>query len=314
MNVLRRSELFALAPLLAAVLWGGMYVVSKWGFDSIPPVTLAFLRVVLGAVTLLIAVRRLYPRRGFTRSEWYGFAVLGVWVAVTIATQFVGTDLTTASEGALITVLTPVFTLVFGVVVLDELLTRRKTVGMGVALAGTVVVLASRHDLADLGAGSAFGIAMLVLASVGWAVYTVWGKPLIRRYSALETAAYSTVVAVPLLAVAVPAEFAVTGTNPASIPVTLPLAAAVFYLGVLSTAVAWYCWYKGIEYADTGTVAVYFFAQPVVGAALGAALLGEPLGPGFFAGGVVMAVGIYLVSTAEGAQDSETVETERRGG
>ena len=313
MNDALRSNAFALAPLLAAVLWGGMYVVSKWGFDAVPPVTLAFLRVVLGAITLLIAVGLSYPRRDFSRSDWYGFAVLGVWVAVTLATQFVGTDLTTASEGALITVLTPVFTLVFGVVVLDELLTRRKSVGMAVALAGTVVVLASRHDLSDLGAGSALGIAMLVLASVGWAVYTVWGKPLIRRYSALETATYSTVVAVPMLGLAVPVEFAVTDASPAAIPVTLPLLAAVFYLGVLSTAVAWYCWYKGIEYVDTGTVAVYFFAQPVVGAALGAAVLGEPLDAGFFAGGAVMAVGIYLVSTAPRASASETVPETDRG-
>jgi len=66
----------------------------------------------------------------------------------------------------------------------------------------------------------------------------------------------------------------------------------------LSTAVAWYCWYKGLETLDAGTVAVYFFAQPVVGAALGALLLGESIGPGFVAGGVILGVGIYLVSTA----------------
>lgn len=105
-----RGKTFALAPLLAATLWGGMYVISKWGFDAIPPVTLAFLRVVLGAAALLVVVRFVYPRRSFSRRDWRGFAVLGVWVTVTMVTQFVGTQLTTASQGALITVLTPVFT------------------------------------------------------------------------------------------------------------------------------------------------------------------------------------------------------------
>lgn len=201
----------------------------------------------VGAVTLLVAVRVQYPNREFTREEWSGFTVLGFWVAVTLATQFVGTDLTTASEGALITVLTPVFTLLFGVVVFDELFTRRKLGGMAIALLGTVLVLGSRYDLSELGAGSAVGIAMLVLASVGWAVYTVWGKPLIRKYSALETATYSTVLSVPMLAVLVPAEFVLTGATLSSIPVTGPVIAAVLYLGVLSTAVAWYCWYKGLS-------------------------------------------------------------------
>ncbi len=275
-----------------------MYIVSKWGFDAIPPVTLAFLRVALGAATLLGVVRFVYPTRAFSRQDWTGFGFLGVWVAVTMVTQFVGTDLTTASEGALITVLTPIFTLVFGVVVLDETLTRRNVFGMGLAVCGTGLVLAGQYDLASVGLGSLFGVLLLVLASVGWAVYTVWGKPLIRRYSALETATYSTMLAVPLIGLLVPVELAVADVALSTIPFTLPVVAAVSYLGVLSTAVAWYCWYKGLETLDAGTVAVYFFAQPVVGAGLGALLLGESVGPGFVAGGVILAGGIYLVRTA----------------
>ncbi len=64
-----------------------------------------------------------------------------------------------------------------------------------------------------------------------------------------------------------------------------------------ATAAAWYLWYKGLEYVPAGTVAVFFFAQPAVGAALGAALLGESLGTGFLGGGALMAVGIYAVSS-----------------
>ncbi len=290
-------RVLAFAPLLAAVFWGGMYVVSKWGFDAIPPITLGFLRVLLGAAVLVVLVRIYYPTRAFSRRDWYGFTFLGVWVAITMATQFVGTDLTTASEGSLITVLTPVFTVVLGVFVLDELITRRKSFGMGLALVGTVLVLAGQYDLVTIGAGSVMGIVMLIVASAGWAIYTVWGKPLIRRYSALETATYSTVIAVPMLAVLVPIELYVRDIAIGSIPVTLPIIAAVLYLGVLSTAVAWYCWYKGLEFADAGTVAVYFFAQPLVGAALGALFLDETVGLGFVLGGVLMAVGIYFVST-----------------
>ncbi len=292
-----RREWMALAPLLAAVFWGGMYVVSKWGFGAIPPVTLAFFRVTLGAAVLMLLVRNRYPRRQFSRDDWLSFTVLGGWVALTMATQFVGTDLTTASEGALITVLTPVFTVVLAALVLGERLTLPKTAGMAVALAGTVVVLAGQYDLRTIGAGSLIGIALLVVASVGWAAYTVWGKPLIRQYSALETATYSTVLAVPMLAVFVPLELSLRGLTLDSLSFALPVLAAIVYLGVVSTAAAWYCWYKGLEYVGAGTVAVYFFAQPVVGAALGSLFFGDSLGAGFVVGGVVMAVGMYLVST-----------------
>ena len=288
---------YALAPLLAAALWGGMYVVSKWGFALVPPVTLAFLRVALGAATLYAVVRARRPPRSFSRTDRRGFVVLALWVTVTMVTQFVGTELTNASQGALLTVLTPVFTLALGVVVLDEFLTRRKALGTGLALAGTALVLAGQYDFSTVAAANVSGVAALFLASFGWAVYTVRGKPLIRKYSALETATYSTLAATPMLAVLVPIELALRGISLADIPVTPPVIAAVLYLGVASTALAWYLWYKGLEYVDAGTVAVFFFAQPVVGAALGAALLGEDLGSLFVAGAAVMAAGIYLVSS-----------------
>jgi drug/metabolite transporter (DMT)-like permease len=302
---------YALAPLGAATLWGGMYVVSKWGFAAIPPVTLGFLRVALGAAALLAVVRWRRPTPDFSAADRRRLVALGGIVAATIATQFVGTDLTNASQGALLTVLTPVFTLLLGVAVLSEPLTRRKAAGMALAAAGTLLVLAGRYDLGAIAAGNAVGVAALLAASLAWAAYTVYGKPLVRRYSALETAAYSTLAAVPMLAVLAGVELAVLGHDPVvsgsdlavsgdplvAFPPTLPVVAAVLYLGLASTAGAWYLWYKGLEYADAGTVAIFFFAQPVVGAALAAVLLGESLGPTFLVGGGVMAAGVYVVST-----------------
>lgn len=288
----------AFAPLAAAALWGGMYVVSKWGFSAIPPVTLAFLRVALGAAALLAVVRGTRPTRSFSRAEWGGFAFLGFWVTATLVTQFVGTDLTNASQGSLLTVLTPVFTLLLAVWWLGEPLTPWKVAGIGLAAVGTVLVVIGQYDLTALTAGNASGVALLLGASFAWAAYTVYGKPLVRRYSALETATYSTVLATPMLAVLVPLEFAMRDVTLAAIPVTPPVAGAVFYLGLLSTAAAWYLWYKGLEYIDAGTVAVFFFAQPVVGAVLGALLLGEDLGSLFVLGGGIMAAGVYTVGRA----------------
>jgi drug/metabolite transporter (DMT)-like permease len=204
-----------------------------------------------------------------------------------------------------------VFTLALGVALLDESLSRAKVVGTALALLGTLVVVAATTDLGTLaggaetatvgglgGSAAALGVLTLLLASLGWALYTVQGAPLVRRYGALRTATYSTLFAVPLLAVGAGVEVAATGVDLGTIRWTPALLAAVGYLGVASTALAWYLWYKGLEYVDSGTVAVFFFAQPVVGTVLGVLLLGEQAGPGFVLGGAVMAAGIYVVSTA----------------
>lgn len=286
---------FALAPLVAAGLWGGMYVVSKWGFTLIPPVTLGFLRVVLGA-SVLSAVALASGRRAPSRADWPGFLALGGWVTLTIVTQFVGTELTNASQGSLLTVLTPVFTVLLGAMVLGERVTTAKATGMAVAGVGTVVVLAGQYDLSALAADNLLGVGLLVVASVAWAGYTVWGVDVVRRYGALEAATYSSIASVPMLGILAAGELWALGISPADVPVTAESVATVLYLGVASTAAAWYLWYKGLEYVSAGTVAVFFFAQPAVGAALGAVLLGEHLGGGFLIGGVLMAVGIWIVS------------------
>lgn len=284
---------FALAPLLAASIWGGMYVVSKWGFDRIPPLTLGFLRVAIGGVILYGVVR--YRGVEVDPADHRAFTVLGGWVAATIALQFLGTELTNASQGSLLTVLTPVFTVALGATVLGERVTTEKATGMAIALVGTLIVVAGRYGLPAVASGNAAGVALLVLASFTFAGYTVWGLPVVRRYSAMTAAAYSTVAAAPMLAVTAVVELwwlrapltAVTS------PGTL---LAVGYLGVGSTAAAWYLWYKGLEFVPAGTVAVFFFAQPVVGTALGTAFLGEAVGVGFVVGGGLLALGVWLVS------------------
>lgn len=298
---------FALAPLAAAALWGGMYVVSEWSFALVPPLTLGFARVVIGGGALGIVVAGIGGRTP-PRGEWPAFLTLGGWVALTIATQFVGTELTNASQGSLLTVLTPVFTVLLGAALLGERLTARTAGGIAVAGVGTAVVLAGRYDLGSVATGNRLGVALLVVASVAWAGYTVRGVRVVRRYGALRAATYSTLASVPILGVLAAGELWYLGLSPADIPITVESAFAVLYLGLASTAAAWYLWYKGLEYVPAGTVAVFFFAQPVVGAALGVALLGESLGPGFLVGGALMAVGIHAVSrertgATDGADD-----------
>jgi drug/metabolite transporter (DMT)-like permease len=84
-----------------------------------------------------------------------------------------------------------------------------------------------------------------------------------------------------------------------------PLPAAVWwgtlYLGVVSTAVAFYLWNKGFTLMDAATGSLFFFAQPVVGAALGWLLLGERLSARFLLGTAVIIAGGVLATRQSAA-------------
>ncbi|MCD2204591.1 DMT family transporter [Halobacterium sp. KA-6] len=291
-----RRHIHALAPLGASALWGGMYVVAKWGLSVVPPVTLSFLRVALAAIVLLALVRATKPSRTFTRGEWWRFTGLGAAIAVTLATQFLGTELTNASQSSLLTVMVPVFILLLGVTVLDETVTQTKVVGLVITLFGTMLVLSGQYDFSMLTDANLAGIGALFTASLAWAIYTVWGRDLVRRYSALETATYATVISVPMLFGMAIIELWIRGPVIDEAVISLPFLLGLVYLSVFATAISWYLWYKGLEYVDSSIVAMFFFVQPVVGSALGAIFLREDLGPLFFAGGLVMTVGLYIVS------------------
>jgi drug/metabolite transporter (DMT)-like permease len=295
----------ALAAAGAAAIWGGMYVVSKYVLEFLPPLTLVALRlsiagVLLGALTLRPggAAGRRPPRGDVPRLLLCGVVGFGV----SLGAQFTGTSLSTAHDGALITSATPAFIALFAALFLGERVSGRRWLAMALATAG-VLVVALGPDGAPAGespAGAAgpavwLGNALLFVAAVTWALYTILAKGSMTRSSPLTVSTYATLGGLLCMAVLVPLEWA-TGTPPrwAAVP---PLAWwGVLYLGVVSTAVAFYLWNLAFETLDAGFASLFFFVQPVVGALLGWLLLGEHLPAGFFLGGAGIATGVLLAS------------------
>ena len=295
----------------ASALWGGMYVVSSATFQRIPPVTLAALRILVGAVVLVVVFR---GRLRFSRTSARRVVAAGAVVAVTIVLQFVGTSLTTGAEGALLTTTTPAFVLLFGVLLERQRVRSIAWAGIGVALAG-VALIAFRHggivgpsldpNLLALSTpsigpffGSFVGDLMLVASAASWALFSSVGRPLVAEVGAFRAISQASCVAAVLLLPLVPLELA---GHPMP-PLDLPGLAAVVYLGVGSTAVAWSLWYRGYAASHATVAAAAFFAQPVIGATLGVLALGEVIDPSFVGGFVLIGAGV-MVMTLGGRPD-----------
>ena len=285
-------SIHTLFPLLAAAIWGGMYVVSKWSFAELPPVTMGFARMTLGGLACWLLVRGT-GRTGYRGEDRGRFVRLGAAVCGTIVTQFVGTDLATAAEGALLTTTTPAFVVLLAWLLLREVPTSRTVGGTVLAFAGVVVVVAGQTGLRGLFAGgTVWGSLLLLTAAAAWALVTVLGKPLVARYGALPAMTYGCLWSLPFF---LPVLLWEVGHRPPPLP-SAGGVLAILYLGLASTALAWYLWYKGLEGLPAGVVAVFFFAQPVVGGVLAWLLLGERLGAAFLLGGAVIASGILLAA------------------
>jgi drug/metabolite transporter (DMT)-like permease len=284
------NRLGILAGLAAASIWGGMYVVSKVVMEVIPPFTLITLRLVLGSLTLWLIIA-LQGGINFSRQQLLQVVGVGlVGYGVSIGFQFVGTKLSTASNGSLVTSATPAFVLLFGAWLLGERITRRRTAALGLSTLGVLAVIDPRT--ANLSSGLFLGNLSLVAAAITWALYSV----LIRKVTRdLDTLRVSLVAFWGGFLVSVPLgywELSTLGIG----TVTTGLVAGVLFLGIISTALAMYLWNTAFALLEAGVASLTFFAQPVVGTALGAYFLGERLTPLFVVGGILIGAGIYLAA------------------
>ena len=278
------------AGISAASIWGGLYVVSKVVLEVIPPFVLLALRLVMAALVLgVLLVLRGWKK--LTSAQWLECLFLGViGYGLSLGFQFVGTKMSTAANGAVITSATPAFIFIFATRILKEAVTRRRLAALGISTLGVLVVV----DLsaARLSPQLFWGNLILVLAALTWALYSV----LVRRATrGLDTLSVSFVAFLGGLVLAIPLggwEIMQRGIG----ELTSGIIAGVVYIGIISTALGAYLWNKAFELVEAGIASLTFFAQPLFGTILGVIFLGEKITLNLVIGGLFIASGIWLAA------------------
>lgn len=282
-----------MAGLAAASIWGGMYAVSKVVLDVIPPFALLSSRLLLGGLLLALIwwLRGAAwpPRRAVLSTVGVGVVGFGV----SLGLQFVGTRLSTASNASLVTSASPAFMLIFAVWLLGEPASARRVLALLCATAGVIAVVDPRS--ATLASSTTMGNLALLGAALTWGLFSVLVKRVTRWGGVLQVSALTFLGG---LFVALPATFAESRWLSLG-EITMPILLGVLYLGFVSTALAMYLWNKSLALLDAGLVSLLFFAQPLVGTALGALLLGEALTPAFWAGAGLIAAGLLLAARTQ---------------
>ncbi|WP_286887499.1 DMT family transporter [Aneurinibacillus sp. UBA3580] len=305
MKQVNKNALGYLALSAAASIWGGMYIVSKMALDFLPPFTLLWLRYAVGLTFLWLFVVRQGLRQPLAR-DWRLFMSIGfVGYFLSIGLQFIGTGLSSAHMGAILTSASPVFIVLFASYMLGEPITGRKMTALLLAMIGVIVVVG--WDVQLLGDSRKLpGNLALIGAAVTWALLSVLAKKAALHYSPLVVTTYSIFWAFLFTTPVMVIEWQFLPVNGLDQP---SVWFAVLYLGIVSTAGAFYLWNKGMHMVEAGTGSMFFFFQPVVGALLGWLLLGEHLSVSFFTGGLLILFGVLLMSMPV----QERLQNRRRG-
>lgn len=282
-----------IAGLVAASIWGGMYVVSKVVLDVIPPFTLVSARLVLGAACLFVI---LAVRRGF-KASWSlrlrAILVGLVGYGVSLGLQFVGTKMSTAANASLVTSASPAFIFLFGALLLKEHVTPARLGALALATVGVVAVIDPRA--ASLGGQLFWGNVVLLGAAITWGFYSVLVKQVSAQVGVLELSFLAFIGGLPVSLPMGSIELSGQGLG----EITPGVVLGVLYLGLVSTALAMYLWNKSLALLDAGIVSLLFFAQPIVGGGLGATILHEPLTGGYWIGAGLIGAGLWMAARSE---------------
>jgi len=289
-SIIRRlSGMIALAA--AATIWGGMYVVSKELLTAVSPVLLMWLRYGIASLVMLgglIARRQLQWDR--ETLKWaLRVAVMGY--VLSIGAQFWGTALSTATLGSVITAATPAFMVLLAWLLYHESLTAAKTLAVGLATLGVLLVVPWQGA-----ARITWGSGILVGAALTWALMSVWVGYMPRALSTTRVTAYA--IGMAWLLITPAAGFGLASVS-AAVWRSEAFWLGVLYVGVVSTALAFWLWSYGLRQLDSATGGVFFFFQPLSGTILARIFLHEAVTPSLVVGSVLIVAGVIVSQWAQ---------------
>jgi drug/metabolite transporter (DMT)-like permease len=275
----------------ANIVYGTSYVVARVTLESVPPATLAFLRLVI-AWLVLVPLSRREPAPSLSRDDRWAIAWMGLlgFGAAYIFSNW-GLAHSTATNGALLITVEPIAMILLSPWYLGERLSWRGTIGAALTILGTVVLVVNGiPGITEKLVPHWSGDLVLVLAGVAYASYSLLGRRVLERHPPLAVTTRSLIWgAAPLLPLA-GLEW-VSGTRPVWTPGSI---AGSLYLAVVITSLGYVVWNWALARVPAPRAAIFLNVQPIVGALLGALLLGEAVTVFTIAGGILVVSGLAV--------------------
>jgi len=284
--------------VLLFVIWSNAFTAIRYLREALEPTQLVLARFLPAAAFCLLYLLLVPARRkesaAILRQAPLRLVIMGLaGVSGYNLFLFIGQSEVKPGAAALLTTLSPLFTLLGAIVFLRERVPLRRTLGIVIAFAGLYVVV--RWGRVGLGRVTGISHAELryvfitALAPLCWAIYTIIGKNVLERTSAL-TVTYLTIIigTLPFLGAA-------GGGFIHTLASLTPLHwAALAYLTVLCTLVGFWIWFTALTSLPTTVVASFIYLNPPLAALFGSLLFKEDITKFFLVGAAVVLFGLYL--------------------
>jgi drug/metabolite transporter (DMT)-like permease len=301
-----RSKAFGgwAALVTVYVFWGGTYLGIRVGVETIPPLLLAGVRyLIAGLILFPIALRSGTPQQRAAdrpaRAAWVACGIIGLLLLLG------GNGLVTVGErsvpsgfASLLVATVPLWLLVMNGALTRTWIGWLPATGLLAGLGG-VALLAGLGDHTSASGASTGGIAIILFASICWAVGTI----LSTRLKALPERPFLTTAMQMLVGGAVITALAAATGEFGSFhlsQISLRSWLALLYLIGPGSILALSAYSIAVRSLPTSTVATYAYVNPVVAVILGTTILSEKLTPMMLLGGALIIAAVALIVRRRG--------------
>lgn len=289
-----KKALSAAMILAAATGWGLIGVFSRpLDARGLSPIQITFTRSLITAALmglfLLIKDRSLLKVR--LRDFWMFLGSGLLSIVFFNVCYFLTIERTTLAAASVLLYTAPCFVMLMSAAFFGEKITAQKIIALVPAFAGCA--LASGFTGGRIGA---FALMTGIGSGLGYALYSIFGKAALRKYSQFTIIFYTFAVAslglLPFSGLPHIASVIAGGGAPAALG-----------LGVFSTFLPFVLYTGGLANIDAGKASVLAFAEPMVAAVAGIFIFHESLTVKNAAGIILIFAAIVLLNTNVGTRE-----------
>ncbi len=278
--------------LITILLFSTYEVVSKTIAAQISPFQLNFVRFFLGGLVLLV-ILLIRGQAAITKKQALQLLLLGTMntaIVFNLMQYALALPGASAAVGAVIFSSNPIFVNLFAALIEKERISVSKVVGLAIGVIGISVVFLDKFSV---GASAWLSPLLVLLAAIGFGLYSVLGRKIVAQVGSMRMNAYSflfgSLVMVPFLLIA-------------KIPVItfdLEILPKILYLAIFVTGIAYLTYFLGLAQAGASKGSLVFFLKPVFASFIAVIFLNEKLSLTLVLGTLLVLMGIGVALFGE---------------
>jgi drug/metabolite transporter (DMT)-like permease len=272
-----------------SILWGGSFFFNGAALRELPPLTLVFLRVALGAAILLPLLRMQGIGFPIGATGWKPFVAIGLLNnAIPFSLIVIGQTFIPSGLASILNATTPLFAVLVMAAAGEEALQMRRVAGVALGLFGVIIL---RGWGIEARPGQGLGILLCLGGALSYGFAALAARRLLMDSPPLGTATFQLMASTAMMAI-------IAGA--VEQPWRLPMPSVTTWLAVLglaglSTALAYIVFFQILRRSGATNVMLVTLLIPVTAILLGWLVLGEPISMREIAGAIVIGSALLVI-------------------